>query len=132
MKTLYHCSFELSYHFVFATKYRRKVLTGEMLTSLEQIVRNLCERWGCNLAELNGEPDHVHLLLELNPRIAPSVAANNLKTVSSRLLRKEFGAQLAAAYRGNVLWSRSYFVATCGGAPLEAIKRYIQKQNRPI
>ena len=75
---------------------------------------------------------HVHLLVELNPKAAPSVVANNLKTVSSRLLRKEFSAQLQQVYRKPVLWSRSYFVCSCGGASLEVIKAYIQSQERPI
>lgn len=102
-----------------------------MLARLREIVEGLCESWGGRLVELNGEADHVHLLLEMNPKAAPSVVANNLKTVSSRLLRKEFEAELARMYRDPVLWSRSYFVASTGGAPLEVIKQYIEQQKRP-
>ena len=128
---LYHCTYVLSYHFVFVTKYRRKCLTAPMLDRLREIVDSLCESWGGKLLEMNGEADHLHLLLEMNPRAAPSVVANNFKTVTSRLLRKEFGDELAKAYKKPVLWSRTYFVASCGGAPLSVIKKYIEQQQRP-
>ena len=128
---LYHCSYSLSYHFVFVTKYRRKCFTGAMLDRLKEVVAKLCEDWEADLIEMNGEEDHVHFLLGLNPKCAPSVVANNFKTVTSRLLRKEFPA-LRSKYREPVLWSRSYFVASVGGAPLSVIKQYIEQQARPL
>jgi putative transposase len=128
---LHHCTYSLSYHFVFVTKYRRKCLTAEMIRRLQEIITNLCVSWGGMLLEMNGEADHVHLLLEMNPKAAPSVIANNFKTVTSRLLRKEFGDTLDTYYQKPVLWSRTYFVTSCGGAPLEVIKQYIQQQERP-
>ena len=128
---LYHCSYSLSYHFVFVTKYRRKCFTGAMLTRLEEVVRKLCGDWDAQLIEMNGEEDHVHLLLGLNPKCAPSIVANNFKTVTSRLLRKEYPA-LRAKFKEPVLWSRSYFVASVGGAPLSVIKQYIEQQARPL
>lgn len=131
IQKLYHCTYSLSYHFVFVTKYRRRCLTANMLDRLKQIVQSLCNSWGGTLVEMNGESDHVHLLLEMNPKAAPSVVANNFKTVTSRLLRKEFGEILNRVYRKPVLWSRSYFVASCGGAPLSVIKQYIEHQERP-
>lgn len=128
---LFHCTYALSYHFVFVTKYRRKCLSGPMLDRLREIVSNLCESWGGRLVEMNGEADHVHLLLEMNPKAAPSVVANNFKTVTSRLLRKEFPDELGRIYTKPVLWSRTYFVTSCGGAPLAVIKQYIEQQARP-
>jgi len=131
IQKLYHCTYSLSYHFVFVTKYRRKCLTDAMLARLEEIVGNLCQSWEGRLVEINGERDHVHLLLEMNPKAAPSVIANNFKTVTSRLLRKDFSEELARHYNQPVLWSRTYFVTTCGGAPLDVIKQYIAQQERP-
>lgn len=128
---LYHCTYALSYHFVFVTKNRRKCLTNEMLDRLKEIVTNLCDSWGGRLVEMTGESDHLHMLLEMNPKAAPSVIANNFKTVTSRLLRKEFGELLGQVYKKPVLWSRTYFVTSCGGAPLSVIKQYIDKQERP-
>lgn len=131
IRKLNHCTFTLSYHFVFVTKYRRKCFNKAMLDRLHTIAEKLCDDWGGRLVEMSGEADHVHLLLEMNPKAAPSVVANNFKTVTSRLLRKEFPDILNKVYRQPVLWSRTYFVATCGGAPLEIIQQYIQQQGNP-
>ena len=129
LKTLYHCTYNLNYHLVIVTKYRHKCITKEMLLRLEVICERLCEKWACELVEFNGEADHVHLLVALNPKVQPSIFVNNLKTVSSRLLRKEFTAHLAKTYRQPVFWSRSYCILTCGGAPLAVIKQYIEQQR---
>jgi putative transposase len=90
------------------------------------------EKWGGAVLEFNGEADHVHLLLELTPRTAPSAFVNNLKTVTSRLIRKEFGDHLQRYYwRKPVFWSRSYCIITVGGAPLSVLKQYIEQQESP-
>jgi putative transposase len=100
-----------------------------MLLRLNEIFSTLCQRWGAELLQFNGENDHVHLLIELTPKIEPSKMVNNLKTVSSRLLRKEFSFELGRTYKKPVLWSRSYCILSCGGAPLEIIRRYIECQG---
>lgn len=125
----FHCVFELSYHFVFVTKYRRAVFGAAELDELGKIWRGLLTDWQGELVEFNGEADHVHLQVRLPPMAAVSVVANNLKTVSSRLLRARCPG-VKQHYPEAVLWSRSYFVASCGGAPLDNIKQYIQSQNR--
>lgn len=83
------------------------------------------------LKEFNGEPDHVHLLISTSPN-TPSVAklVNSLKATSSRRIRREFN-DVEGAFGKNVLWSRSYFAGTCGGAPLTVIRQYIEQQDRP-
>jgi putative transposase len=132
VKTLYHCIFNLSYHLVLVTKYRRKCITAPMLERLKVICTELTEKWECELLEFNGEADHVHLLLSLNPKVAPSVFVNNLKTVSSRFIRRDFADELAKVYwKKPVFWSRSYCIITCGGAPLSVIKQYIEQQEAP-
>ncbi|WP_134391482.1 IS200/IS605 family transposase, partial [Candidatus Methylacidiphilum fumarolicum] len=77
------------------------------------------------------ESDHVHLLVALPPNLGLSRFLNNLKTTSSRLLRREFATTVARFYRKAVLWSRSYCVITCGGAPLTVLKQYIERQETP-
>ena len=132
IKTLHHCVFNLNYHLVLVTKYRRKCISAAMLERLKIICTELTEKWECELLEFNGEADHVHLLLSLNPKVAPSVFANNIKTVSSRLIRRDFGEVLAKVYWGKpVFWSRSYCIITCGGAPLSVIQQYIGQQEAP-
>jgi putative transposase len=103
-----------------------------MLERLKAHCAALVEKWGCELLEFNGEPDHVHLLLSLNPKVAPSVFVNNLKTVTSRYIRKEFAEELKRNYWNKpVFWSRSYCIISCGGAPLSVIKQYIEQQEAP-
>lgn len=132
VKALHHCVFNLNYHLVLVTKCRRKCITAPMLERLKIICTELTAKWECELLEFNGEADHVHLLLSLNPKVAPSVFVNNLKTVSSRLIRKDFGEELAKVYWNKpVFWSRSYCIITCGGAPLSVIKQYIEQQAAP-
>ena len=93
-----HCVFRISYHIVFVTKYRRKALSDAMLKRLEDIFCHLLENAGCRLVEFGGEADHVHLLIEAHPNIKPSRLVNTLKTISSRMLRKEFAEDLAKIY----------------------------------
>lgn len=129
LSTLYHCTFSLSYHLVLVTKYRRKVITPEMMERMKEIFTNTLSKWECQLLEFNGEADHVHLLLTTNPKPALSALVNNLKTVSSRLIRKEFQMEASKVYRKPVFWSRSYCLLTCGGAPLSVLQKYIQEQG---
>ncbi len=131
MKSHYHCVYDIKYHLVLVTKYRKKCFTSEMLGRLEVIIKNLCDKWDVNLLEFGGEEDHIHLLIDMHPNIMPSKFVNNIKTVSSRLIRKEFKDHLAEFYWKPVLWTRAYCLITAGGAPLEIIKKYIQNQERP-
>ncbi len=131
LRSLYHCVYALQYHLVIVTKYRKKCLTAPMLVSFEGQARARCEAWGGKLLEVNGEADHIHVLFELPPKVALADFVNALKTGTSRRLRNEFKDHLGRSYRKPVLWSRSYCVLTCGGAPLEIIKQYIQQQARP-
>ena len=115
-------------HLVFVTKYRRRVLTAEHHDRLRAIYAAVAADFGAVLKECDGEHDHVHLLIDYPPVVSVSKMVNSLKGVSSRLLRKEFPN--IRTHR-NHLWSPSYFAASCGGAPLEIIKTYIQGQQTP-
>lgn len=131
MKSHHHCVYNLKYHLVLVTKYRRKCFTSEMLDRLETICREQCANWEIELVEFGGEADHVHLLLDMHPNIMPSKFVNSLKTVTSRMIRKEYSEHLNRYYRKPVLWTRAYCLITAGGAPLEVLQRYIEKQERP-
>jgi putative transposase len=131
LKSLYHCVYALQYHLVMVTKFRKPCLTRAMLKSFEVQAAERCEAWGGSLIEVNGEADHVHLLIELPPTIVLAEFVNALKTGTSRRLRNDFRAELHGVYTKPVLWSRSYCIVSCGGAPLETIKTYIQRQKRP-
>jgi putative transposase len=129
LKTLYHCVYSLHFHLVLVTKYRRKCLTPAMRDHVKGTAAALLEKWGGSLIECNGEADHMHLLLEVSPIIQLSTLVNNLKTVTSRLLRRDHAQELAHWYRQPVLWSRSYCVLSCGGAPLSVLRQYIEQQG---
>lgn len=131
LRKLHHCVYALQFHLVLVTKYRKKCLTKTMLDEFEGQARERCQAWGGRLIEVNGESDHVHLLIELPPTAALAEFVNALKTGTSRRLRTMFAQQLRAVYSKPVLWSRSYCVLSCGGAPLEIVKQYIQQQDRP-
>src|SRR5690606_8977883 len=131
LRSSHNARFRLVYHLVLVTKYRKRVLTAAMLDRAAEILRSLAQAWEGSVLECSGEADHLHVLFELPPKARPSDVANNMKTVTSRRLRKEF-PQLRAAYRGKpVLWSPSYCILSAGGAPIEILKRYVQDQKRP-
>ncbi len=129
LNTLHHCTYNLQYHLVLVTKYRRKVINKPILEKLEEHFKYLFERWESELLEFNGEHDHVHLLISLNPKVDPSKLVNNLKTVTSRIIRRDFAEHVGKFYRKPVFWSRTYCIITCGGAPLSILKQYIENQK---
>ena len=129
----YHCVFNLKCHLVLVTKYRHKIFTNEMLIELEAKTRELSYKWGVSILEFNGEKDHVHLLIAINPSVQPSKFINNLKTVTSRHMRKIYGEYLRQFYWGtNAMWSRAYCLISVGGAPLSVLREYIENQDRPL
>ncbi len=122
---------DLKAHLVLTTKYRRQVLTSEMLNRLHEVLEALLEQWECRVVEFNGEADHIHLLFQYHPGIELSKLVNNIKTVSSRKLRQEFSEQVDRFYHKDVLWNGSYFIASCGGVTISKLKEYIEQQERP-
>ena len=125
--------FKLTVHIVLVVKYRRKVINKDILPRLEVIFRETLDKWGCTLVEFNGESDHVHLLLEFMPHIKLSDLIANLKTVSSRLIRKEFPYLQDKYFYGKpYFWTGSYFVASCGEVTVEHLKTYVNNQNNPM
>ena len=132
LKSHYHCVFDMKYHLVLVSKYRKKCFTSEILSRLHVILEDLCDKWSVDLIEFNGEDDHVHLLLSLHPSVMPSQLINNLKTVTSRLLRKEYSEHFQQFYwKKPGIWTRAYCLLSVGGAPLDVLKKYIQDQERP-
>lgn len=123
--------YDLNIHLVLVTKYRKKVINKDLLSRLNEIFESTAQKWRCELVEFNGEPDHVHLLLSFPPDVEVSKLVNNLKTVSSRLIRKDFLEYLNSVYSKPVFWSGAYFVASCGGVTIEQLKSYVEQQHSP-
>lgn len=118
-------------HLVFTPKYRKAVFTSKLLTTCESAMRKVCDDFGVELTEFNGESDHVHLLIQYPPTVQLSSLVNSLKGVSSRIMRRDHPAEVKEVLWGDHLWSPSYFVGSCGGAPLSIVKDYITNQKRP-
>jgi putative transposase len=118
-------------HLVFVTRYRYRVFGKDAPERLRSIFATVCDRAGARLVEMDGEDDHVHLPVEYPPKTAAAALVNSLKGVPSRLLRKE-RPDLQSRYWKGVLWSPSYFSGSCGGAPLDIIRQYIEQQKNPI
>lgn len=124
-----HAVFNLKLHIVFVTKYRRKTLTPELLEYLKQAFAECLAAWRCKLIEYGGEPDHVHLLVDIHPALDISVLINNLKTASARRARARFAEHLAPFYWKPLFWHRAYFVGSVGGATLETVRAYVDAQG---
>ena len=130
IRTGRHCVFNLHVHLVFVSKYRRGVFEKEHLAALREIFEKICQDFEATLVEVDGEDDHVHLLVNYPPKVALSKLVNSLKGASSRIMRRKFEG-LRKRYWKGVLWSPSDFAASCGGAPLAVIKQYIEQQRTP-
>lgn len=118
-------------HLVFTAKYRKAVFTDTLLRACEESMRKVCGDFGATLEEFSGERDHVHLLIQYPPTVQLSSLVNSLKGVSSRVLRRDHPEEVRRVLWGEHLWSPSYFVGSCGGAPLSVVKDYIENQRRP-
>jgi putative transposase len=123
-----HVVYALHAHLVFVTKYRKDALSELAIRDLRTIFAKVCKDFDAEMIECNGEDDHVHLLVVYPPKVALSKLVNSLKGVSSRLLR-EWRPEVRGRYKDGVLWSPSYFVASCGGAPLNIIAEYVKSQR---
>src|ERR1700722_17889172 len=112
------CVFKNNVHLVFVTKYRRDVLTAEMLDTLKEIYHETCAQMDCELLEFGGEDDHVHIMVSVNPKVAISNLIGKLKGKSSYMLRKNYWTLIKKKLWGNHFWSPSYCAVSCGGASL--------------
>ena len=124
-----HCVFKLHVHLVFVAKYRRRVFDAQAIDALRGTFADVCADAHATLVEMDGEDDHVHLLVEYPPKVAVSSLVNSLKGVSSRLLRQQ--PDIRKRYWKGVLWSPSYFASSCGGAPISIVRQYIEQQKTP-
>lgn len=118
--------YSCKYHVVWCPKYRRPVLVNGVDGRLKDIIRETCAEIHAELIEMEVMPDHVHLLVEVDPQYGIHRAVRLIKGRSSRLLRDEYPWLKS---RLPTLWTNSYFVSTVGGAPLKTIRQYIENQK---
>lgn len=118
--------YSCKYHVVWCPKYRRPVLVNGVDGRLKDIIRETCTEIHAELIEMEVMPDHVHLLVEVDPQYGIHRAVRLIKGRSSRLLRDEYPWLKS---RLPTLWTNSYFVSTVGGAPLKTVRQYIENQK---
>ena len=118
--------YSCKYHVVWCPKYRRKVLVGVVSERLRELIIEKCSEIQADIIELEIMPDHVHLLVEVDPQYGINSAVRSIKGYTSHILRKEF-KELTTKLP--TLWTNSYFVSTVGGSPLAVIKQYIESQK---
>ena len=118
--------YSCKYHVVWCPKYRRKVLANGVDSRLKELIIQICQEIQVDIIEMEIMPDHLHLLIEVDPQFGVHKAIKRIKGRSSRILRQEFPYLTTKL---PTLWTNSYFVSTVGGAPLEKIKEYVANQK---
>lgn len=123
-----HTIYDIKYHYVRITKYRYKVLQGNVAIRLRELLRQGCEAKGLEIVRGSISKDHVHLLLSCPTTMSPSQIAQYLKGRSSHLLQDEF-PEIKKRYWGQHMWARGYFCGTVGQVDEETIKKYVENQG---
>lgn len=118
--------YSCKYHVVWCAKYRRKVLTGSVETRLKELLIKSCASMDVDIIEMEIMPDHVYMLIQVDPQFGVHKTIKRMKGSSSKILREEFPFLKTKL---PTLWTNSYFVSTVGGAPLAVIKQYIENQK---
>ena len=124
-----HSVYDLKYHIVWITKYRKPILRGEIGKRVRELIRQTCASLDVYIVKGHVSKDHVHLLVSVPPSVGVSELVKRLKGRSSRLMLEEFG-ELRKVYWGRHLWARGYFVASSGNVTDEVIAEYIEKQSQ--
>ena len=129
LNTNRHSVYELKYHLVVVTKYRKKVINDTITKELYEIAKNIIEiNNNGKLIEFNSDLDHVHLLFSVGPQVQLSKLINSYKTVSSRLIRKNHNDYLKNICCKSMFWSNSYYIGSVGNTNEKVIKNYILNQ----
>jgi len=125
-KTTNTVVYSCHYHIIFTPKYRRKVLVDGIDIRLHELILEKQTEWDYEVIEMEIMPDHVHLLLSINPLVGVNTVIGKIKGYSSRILRNEFPNLKT---RLPCLWTRSKFISTVGAITLEVVKQYIDNQH---
>ncbi len=125
-KSNHNVVYSCKYHIVWCPKYRRKVLIDTVAVRLKELISSMSLEFQVELIDLEVMPDHVHLLVDVDPQFGVHNFIKRIKGRTSRILRQEFPHLTTKL---PTLWTNSYFVSTVGGAPLTIVKKYIESQK---
>jgi putative transposase len=124
-----HTVYDIKYHLVWITKYRKAVLVGEIATRARDLLREICRSRDVEILKGHVSKDHVHIFVSVPPHISVSDLVQSLKGKSSRKMMMEFKT-LSRTFWGRHIWARGYFVASSGNVTDEAIMQYIEQQGK--
>jgi len=123
-----HTVYDIKYHLVWITKYRKPVLQGEIAKRVRDLIREICRTNDVEIIKGHVSKNHVHLFVSVPPHISASQLVQYLKGKSSRKMMMEFKT-LSRTFWGRHIWARGYFVATSGNVTDEVIMKYIEQQE---
>lgn len=126
-KTDNHLVYSCQYHVIFCPKYRRSVLVDGIDKRLKELIRSKESEYGYEVLDMEVMPDHVHLILDVNPKLGIFTVVSRIKGYTSHELRKEFPS---LTRRLPTLWTQSKFISSVGAVTLEVVKKYIEEQKR--
>ena len=123
-----HTVYDIKYHLVWITKYRKQVLQGEIAIRARELIREICRSYDVEIIKGHLSRDHVHLLVSVPPHVSVSQLVQYIKGKSSRKMMMEFKT-LNRTFWGRHIWARGYFAATSGNVTDEVIMKYIEQQD---
>ncbi len=126
-KTDNHLVYSCQYHVIFCPKYRRSVLVDGIDIRLKELIKSKELEYGYEVLDMEVMPDHVHLILDVNPKVGIFTVVSRIKGYTSHELRKEFPS---LTRRLPTLWTQSKFISSVGAVTLEVVKKYIEEQKR--
>lgn len=127
-RTSAHCTYDIKYHIVWITKYRKAVITGKIAERTRELIRGICHVNDVEILAGHISKDHIHMLVSVPPHLSPSKLVQYIKGGTSRKLQMEY-KELNKQYWGRHLWARGYFVASSGNVTDEVIAEYIRNQD---
>ena len=123
-----HSTYDLKYHIIWCTKYRYRVITGEVAERVRELIREICQANYVDIISGSLSPDHIHMLVSVPPSISLSKLVQYIKGKSSRKVMMEFG-HLKKRYWGQHMWAKGYFAVTVGNLNEQQVQKYIEEQE---
>ena len=125
-----HLVFKCHYHVIFCPKYRHSILIGEVKDRLKELCYEIANNYEFEIIEMETDKNHIHMLINCNPRFSIMSCVTAIKSITAKVLFKEFPYIKKRYLWGGKFWSRSTFISTVGSVSLETVKKYIENQGK--
>jgi putative transposase len=129
-RTKNHSKYLIKLHFVFVVKYRKKLLVGNLKEDMSNVIIEICEEKSYRVIAIESDVNHLHILVDIDPKVSAFEIAHQLKQISTNRIYKKYKSFLRSHFwKKNIFWSSGYFVCSIGDASTETIKKYIENQG---